>query len=237
MSIINVTIWNEGRHEKTNPLVSEMYPNGLHGELKSYLDKFSEFKVTTTTLDDSEQGLPNGLLENTDVLIWWGHMYHDEVDDKLVECIHEKVLKGMGLICLHSAHHSKIFKKLMGTSCNLRWNENGNEKIWTLMPSHPIAEGIPPCFELEHEEMYGEFFDIPQPHELVFAGWFNSGETFRSGCTFHRGYGKVFYFQPGHETNTAFKNENVLKIIKNALNWAKPRNRLAELSCIYTKSV
>ena len=177
------------------------------------------------------------MLENTDVLIWWGHCSHDEVDDGLVERIQENVLKGMGLICLHSAHHSKIFKKLMGTSCNLRWNDNRSEKIWTLMPSHPIAEGIPPCFELECEEMYGEFFDIPQPDELVFGGWFNSGEIFRSGCTFNRGYGKVFYFQPGHETNTAFKNENVLKIIKNALNWAKPSNRLAELSCIHAESI
>lgn len=216
-----ITIWNEFRHEQTNKEVQAMYPKGIHGQLASFLKE--DFDVQTATLDEPEHGLTEKVLEETDVLIWWGHMAHDEVEDAIVEKVHQRVLKGMGLIVLHSGHFSKIFKKLMGTSCDLKWREDGKpSRIWNVNPSHPITSGIDDYFDLEQEEMYGEHFDIPTPDELIFISWFPEGEVFRSGCTYRRGNGKIFYFQPGHETYNSYYNEAVQKVIKNAVHWATP---------------
>ena len=101
--------------------------------------------------------------------------------------------------------------------------------MWNLLPAHPIAEGVPQYFRLDSEEMYGEPFNIPQPDELVFASWFQHGNIFRSGCCFYRGVGKVFYFQPGHETERSYYNPNVRKIIRNAVRWAAPHSLLPGL--------
>ena len=158
-------------------------------------------------------------------------MAHDKVPDKLVEKIRNRVLGGMGLVVLHSGHHSKIFKSLMGTTCNLRWRDGDRERIWTINPTHPIAKGIPAHFSLGVEEMYGEQFDIPAPEELVFLGWFAGGEVVRSGCCWQRGLGKIFYFQPGHETFPTFHNPDIIKVIKNAIHWANPVYRIPELTC------
>jgi trehalose utilization protein len=229
---VRVTIWNEFRHEKENEKIAAIYPEGIHTAIANYLKKDADLEIRTATLDEPEHGLSEAVLNNTDVLIWWGHKAHGEVSDEIVERIHNRVLCGMGLIALHSAHLSKIFVKLMGTSCTLKWREIGEkERIWVIEPNHPIAEGIDEYFELEHEEMYGERFDIPAPDTLVFEGWFQGGELFRSGCCYNRGYGKVFYFQPGHETYPIYYNENVLKVIKNAVKWARPLKMVSELTC------
>ena len=220
--MIRVTVWNEGRHEKTMPEMNEVYPLGLHGTIQQFLQTDEELTVRTATLDDPDCGLPDEVLDATDVLMWWGHCAHHEVPDEVVNRVARRVLCGMGLIVMHSGHYSKIFCKLMGTSCSLRWRDNDFERVWCVNPGHPIAAGIPPYFELDCEEMYGEFFDIPQPDELVFTGWFRGGEVFRSGCCWHRGAGKVFYFQPGHETNRSFHNPYVQRILKNAVHWAAP---------------
>lgn len=221
---MKVTIWNENLHEKSNSRVTEIYPGGIHGYLKTVLE-CDDIEVRTATLDMEEHGLTEEVLADTDVLLWWGHMGHARVDDEIVDRVHKAVLGGMGLIVLHSGHFSKIFKKLMGTTCSLKWRDHARERIWTVKPNHPIAEGVEDGFLLEDEEMYGEAFDIPNPDDVVFIGWFNGGEVFRSGCTFTRGNGKIFYFQPGHETNTAYRNENVQRVIKNAVRWACPAKK------------
>lgn len=227
---MKVLVWNENVHEKKLPLVTELYPGGIHKYIQSFL-KDDDIEVATATLDDEECGLTDEVLKDTDVLIWWGHAAHDEVPDEIAERVQRYVLGGMGLIALHSAHFSKIFKKLMGTSCTLKWRNDAKERVWTVMPNHPISEGVDESFALECEEMYGEPFDIAKPDDVVFMGWFNGGEVFRSGCTWTRGNGKVFYFQPGHEKNTAFHNENVQKIIKNAVRWACPVKKNMEIKC------
>jgi len=218
-----VTIWNEFVHERNNEAIGRLYPGGMHSAIADYLGK-QGFEVQTATLDQPEHGLTDEVLENTDVMLWWGHMAHHKVADETVDKVHERVIaNGMGLILLHSAHFSKIFKKLMGTTCNLRWREIGEkERLWVVNPAHPIAQGIGDYFEVPNAEMYGEHFDIPQPDELVLVSWFAGGEVFRSGCCFYRGRGKIFYFRPGHETYPIFYNENVLKVIENAVNWAVP---------------
>ncbi|OXS73421.1 ThuA domain-containing protein [Domibacillus enclensis] len=222
---MNITVWNEFRHEKKNDTVKEIYPEGIHEVIAGFL-KTEGQTVQTATLDEAEHGLTEDVLNKTDVLLWWGHVAHDEVDDEIVKKVQQRVLDGMGLIVLHSGHFSKIFKTLMGTSCDLKWREAGEkERLWVVDPAHPIAEGIGEYFELEHEEMYGEHFDIPVPDELIFMSWFEGGEVFRSGVTYTRGNGKIFYFRPGHETHPTYYNENVQRVIQNAVKWAAPVKR------------
>ena len=234
--MIKVTVWNEAVHEKFSREVARVYPDGIHGCIRDFLGADDEIEVRTATLGMKECGLPDSVLNDTDVLVWWGHMAHGKVPDKLVDKIYDRVLRGMGLVVLHSGHHSKIFKKLMGTTCNLSWREGDRERLWLVNPSHPIARGVDPCFELDVEEMYGERFDIPEPDELIFLGWFAGGEVFRSGCCWQRGLGRIFYFQPGHESNPTFHNENVQKVITNAVHWAYPANGIAEgLECPHIK--
>jgi len=222
---IRITVWNEFQHEKEHEEVRQVYPDGIHTTIAEGLKAHGLEHVRTATLDEPEHGLTEEVLANTDVLAWWGHMAHGRVDDAIVERVHQRVLEGMGLIVLHSGHHSKIFKKLMGTTCSLRWREaNDNERIWVIEPGHPIADGLGPYIDIPAEEMYGEHFDIPDPDTLVFISWFKGGEVFRSGCCYHRGRGKIFYFRPGHETYPTYYQSEVQRVIANAAHWAAPTN-------------
>ena len=229
--MIKVTVWNEFFHERTEAAAAEVYPDGIHNKIKEFLETNEDITVHTATLEEPECGLTEEMLKNTDVLIWWGHMKHGEVPDEIAERVQREVLKGMGFIALHSAHHSKPFRRLMGTTCNLAWREEDRERIWCCKPGHPIAAGVPESFVLENEEMYSEPFGIPNPDDVIFIGWYAGGEVFRSGCTFTRENGRIFYFQPGHETFKAFYNENVQKIITNAVRWAAPVKRDEKLVC------
>lgn len=228
---IRVTIWNENIHERTDKNIGAVYPKGIHGALAEIFNG-EDFKVRTATLDMPECGLTDEVIRDTDVFIWWGHMAHDRVPDETARKVQEAVLKGAGFIALHSAHFCKPLKMLLGTGNTLRWRDNDRERLWVANPAHPIAQGIPSYIELAHEEMYGEPFDIPEPDETVFIGWFAGGEVFRSGVTYRRGYGKVFYFQPGHEEYPNYYNENIRRIIKNAVEWAAPVARRKKVACI-----
>jgi trehalose utilization protein len=221
---IRVTIWNEFRHER-NPdhPAHTVYPDGIHGAIAAGLREHGDLEVRTATLDEPEQGLPPAVLESTEVLLWWGHAAHDEVQDTLVSRVQQRVLDGMGLVVLHSGHYSKIFRRLMGTSCSLKWREgDDHERLWVLEPGHPIAEGLGEYIELGDEEMYGERFDIPAPDALVLVSWFSGGEIFRSGCCYTRGRGKVFYFRPGHESFPTYFHPEVRRVLANAVRWATP---------------
>jgi trehalose utilization protein len=225
MILVHVTIWNEFIHERKNEVVNAVYPDGIHTAIAQGISS-DEFTIGTATLDQPEHGLTNDVLNGTDVLIWWGHIAHQEVSDEIVNRVHRRVLDGMGLIVLHSGHCSKIFNRLMGTeTCKLKWREaDDKERLWVVQPSHPITEGISEYIELEREEMYGEHFDVPPPDELIFVSWFEGGEVFRSGMTFTRGKGKIFYFRPGHETYPTYYNKDILQVIRNAVTWAAPKD-------------
>ncbi len=242
MKKINVTVWNEFRHEKTQEEAKACYPDGIHAFIKSFLEKIdtdSELNITLAALDDPDQGLSEELLNNTDVLLWWGHMAHDEVSDIWVEKIRDRVYRGgMGFIALHSAHMSKPFRSIVGTNGILTWGDDQHELLWNTDPNHPIASGIPEYIDLECEEMYGEPFYIPKPDSVVFTSWFEHGNVFRSGCCFERGLGKVFYFQPGHETRKSYHNEHIQKIIYNAVKWTAPGNSyIKNPTCDYRKPI
>lgn len=235
--MIRVTVWNEYRHERTNPEVEAIYPHGMHAVIADFLRAEADLEVRTATLDEPDHGLGGTVLDETDVLLWWGHMAHGEVADATAEAVKTRVLEGMGFIALHSAHYAKPFKALMGTTCSLKWREaNDKERLWNTMPDHPILEGIGEYFEISEEEMYGEPFGIPQPDEQLLISWFTGGEVFRSGATWRRGHGKVFYFRPGHETYPTYHQAEVQRIIANAIRWAKPTVRIAD-SCPNTPPI
>ena len=219
--MLKVLIYNEFKHEQmTGSKPAEVYPKGIHIALRDALK--DEFDVKTVTLDTCEE-ITDELLSETDVMLWWGHMHHNDVPDEIARRVQQAVLEGMGFIVLHSGHHSKPFKLLMGTNCNITWREDGDrELIWVCKPSHPIAKGIGRFIKLDHEETYGEPFGIPEPDETVFIGNYEGGEVLRSGCCWTRENGKIFYFQPGHETFPIYYNEEIIKVIKNAINWAAP---------------
>ena len=220
---IRVTVWNENRHEKLDPDVAAVYPQGIHGAIAGFLNAQAGIQAGVATLDQPEHGLTDAVLNATDVMVWWGHMAHEEVKDEIAEKVYQRVLNGMGLIALHSANSAKPFRKLMGTTCTARWREAGEKhRLWVVAPAHPIAEGLGDYFEIPHTEMYGEYFDIPRPDDLIFISWFQGGDVFRSGCCWERGRGKVFYFQPGHETFPIYHQSEVQRVLTNAVRWAAP---------------
>lgn len=221
-STLRVLVWGENRHEQIEQHVRDIYPEGMHATIAAGIaENLPDARISTTTLDEPEHGLTEEVLADTDVLVWWGHAAHGEVADEVVERVHQHVLSGMGLVVLHSGHWSKIFGKLMGTTCTLRWRaEHDRELVWTVDPTHPIAQGIPQPMIIDEDEMYGEFFDIPTPDELVFISSFSGGEVFRSGCTFRRGHGKIFYFRPGDQEYPTYFHDGVRRVIANAAAWA-----------------
>jgi len=229
---IRATIWNEFQHERTegHPSV-DIYPQGMHAAIAAFLNAGGDIAARTATLDEPSHGLSDEVLAATDVMIWWGHCAHAKVANEIVEKVHRRVMEGMGVICLHSAHFSKIFRRLMGTTCQLKWRESGErEVLWVTRPGHPILAGIDDHVIIPHTEMYGEHFDIPEPDETILISSFEGGEVFRSGCTFRRGAGKVFYFRPGHETFPIFHQKEIQRIITNAVRWAVPTGRM-KIAC------
>lgn len=226
---IKVIVWNEFIHEKEEQTVRALYPDGMHNCIGNFLAANPGIEVKTATLDQPEHGLTEMALSDTDVLVWWGHKAHHKVKDEIVRRVQTRVLEGMGLIVLHSGHHSKIFRTLMGTNCSLKWRDIGEkERLWNIEPGHPITRGIGEYIELPHTEMYGERFDIPTPDKLVFISWFEGGEVFRSGCCWNRGHGRIFYFRPGHEAYPIFHDSQVQRIITNAVLWAQPRVQIPD---------
>jgi trehalose utilization protein len=237
MSVIRVTIWNENIHEQQlDSLPAKIYPDGMHGAISNLLigELGSNVEIQTATLDQDEHGLSQQVVDSTDVLMWWGHEAHPQVDDEVVERVYRAVLGGMGLIVLHSAHYSKIFKKLMGTTCSLRWRSaQDRELVWTINPTHPIAKDVPSPISISQQEMYGEYFDIPIPDELIFISSFSGGEVFRSGATWQRGLGKVFYFSPGDQDFPVYHQPEIGKVLANGVQWASPSVRTEPIDATF----
>lgn len=224
---IRVTVWHEFRHEVKHESIRKIYPDGMHNVMASAIKEHlgDEVEVKTSVLDAPDHGLSDDVLNNTDVMTWWGHMAHSEVREEIAAKVQQRVLEGMGIVFLHSAHYSKPFRNLLGTGCGLKWRDSGErERLWVVSPMHEIADGLGDHFDIPHEEMYGEFFDIPTPEELVMISWFEGGNVFRSCCTWTRGKGKVVYFRPGHEAFPTYYQKEVRLVLANAVRWAAPRS-------------
>ncbi len=209
------------------------YPNGMGNCLKDFLQSAYD-DVTLITYDDKgADELTDDIIEKTDVMFWWGHWYHGAILEELADKIVSRVQRGMGMVFLHSAHMSKPFKKLIGSTGTLKWREVGeHERLWCVDMSHPIAEGLGEYIDIPQEEMYGEPFDIPKPDELVYIGWFQGGEVFRGGCVFKRGRGKFFYFNPGHETYPTYRILKIQKLLIQACEYVAPKTPIIDkLEC------
>lgn len=221
---LRITVWNENVHEREQPEIAAIYPDGIHGAIAGGLrELLPAASITTATLEQPEHGLSDERLRDTDVLFWWGHRAHDAVDEAVAERVVSHVLSGMGLVVLHSAHFSRPFIRLMGTTCSLRWRNDGErELVWTVAPGHPLTAGVPDPLVLDRHEMYGEFFDIPHPDELIFISNFSGGEVFRSGVTFRRGRGRIFYFGPGDQYYPIYYDGHIRRVLANAAEWSRP---------------
>ncbi len=221
-----VLVWAEDRPlEIHKTKMRQLYPEGIHGAIAEFLSRQPDLKVRTAVMTDQDQGLSKEILSATDVLVFWSHKHWRELEDVYVDAIHERVLEGMGIILLHSAHASKVFAKLMGTHTQcLRWRENDeHQRHWIVCPGHPIVRGIKGEYiEIPLDETYGEYFDIPQPDTIVFLASSEGGEVLRSGCCFRRGQGKLFYFSAGHETYPVYYQGEVQQVITNAVYWSRP---------------
>lgn len=221
---LRVLVWNEGVHERDDnpPGIGEYYPDGIHGAIAAGLRRLlPDAEVSTATLDEPEHGLTEEVLARTDVLLWWGHIAHEQVDDAVEARVRRHVLGGMGLLVLHSGHYAKVFTRLLGTTCSLAWRNDGQQElVWTVKPTHPVAEGVPSPLVIPEQEMYGELFDIPDPDDLVFISSFAGGEVFRSGVTFTRGRGRIFYFSPGDQDYPVYHHPDVQRVLANGVRWA-----------------
>jgi len=221
---VRITVWNENVHEQNQDpaTMPEMYPWGIHGAIAEALaEHLPDATIRTAVLTDPEHGLTEEVLAETDVLLWWGHIAHDRVSDEVVDRVQRHVLAGMGFVPLHSAHYSKVFQRLMGTTASLSWRNDGErEVVWTVDTAHPIARGVPNPFVIDKQEMYGEPFDVPAPDELVFISSFAGGEVFRSGACYVRGRGRVFYFSPGDQDFPVYHHPDVRRVLANGVRWA-----------------
>ena len=234
---MRITVWNENLHElRGDAIVAANYPDGIHGAIAAGLANHftaDDDVIRTATLQEPSHGLTDEVLDATDVLLWWGHIGHDQVSDEVVERVHRRVLAGMGILVLHSGHYSKIFQKLTGSTASLLWRNDGErELVWTIAPTHPIAAGIPSPLVIDRQEMYGEPFDIPVPDELVFVSSFDGGEVFRSGVTYTRGRGRVFYFSPGDQEYPVYHQPEIQQVLANGIRWAAPRLPLENAEAI-----
>ncbi len=230
---MKVTVFNEYLHELEDERVGRIYPGGIHEAVGSAVaEHVPGAEVRSATLSEPENGLPQQVVDETDVMLWWGHKAHADVSDTVAERVQRAVLDGMGLVVLHSAHLSKPFLRLLGTHGSLKWREaDEKERLWNLQPGHPIMAGVPDHIELPQEEMYGERFDVPDPDELLMISWFQGGEVFRSLMTWRRGHGRVVYFRPGHETYPTYHDPNVRRIVANSAAYAARRIRRDDSAC------
>ena len=225
---MRVHIWAEDRPlPEAAEQMRSLYPKGVEGAIADCLREMEGVTVTTSTMQGPMQGFDREILNRTDVLVYWSHKHWREVAEAHVDYLQNRVLEGMGLIVLHSAHASKLFARLMGTRTqSLRWRENDElQRYWIVSPAHPIAQGLSgEFFEIPMDETYGEYFEIPQPQEQVFLTWAPGGELFRSGCCWTRGLGRIFYFQGGHETYPVYLQREVGTVLTNAVRWACGRD-------------
>jgi trehalose utilization protein len=103
------------------------------------------------------------------------------------------------------------------------WRADGEPShVTTLLPDHPIAQGLPARWDIPQTEMYDEPHHIPQPDAVVLEERWDKGEQFRSGCAWQIGKGRVFYYRPGHETYPIYRQQENLLVIENAARWAAP---------------
>lgn len=215
----NVLVWSE------ETVHDDVYPNDINSAVAEHLNEHPEFVAQAVHIDEPDQGVSEDRLEWADALVWWGHARHDDVREETVDRVEEYVTEeGVGFLALHSAHYALTFKRLVGASGDLgevRWEDippGETEELEVVDPDHPIAAGVED-FTLPEVEMFGEPFDVPEPDDVVLHSTFPEGGEFRSLCTFTFGAARGAYFRPGHEEFRIYHDENVRRVVANAVRW------------------
>lgn len=227
MKKIKVTVWSEGIDPELEPRAIAIYPDDINTYLAGFMSKEEDFEVITRNIHQKENGLSQEILDDTDVLVWWSHLYDDQVSDEVANRVTRAVLNGMGILFLHASLGSKPAKRLLGeNSLDGKYREVGEmERIWVVNRSHFIVGDLEKEYiEIPGSEMYGEPYGMPTPDDIVFISWFEGGEVLRSGVSWNKGAGKVFFFSPGHEEFPVYYNREIQKIINNIVRWLKPIN-------------
>lgn len=226
MDKIRVTVWSEGIDAELEPRAIALYPDDINTYLAGFLKGNADFEVRCRDISQPENGMGQDIIDGTDVLLWWSHLYDDQVSDEVVDRIVDAVLDGkMNLALLHAGIHSKIGTKLLGkNSTTGKYREVGEmERMWVIDRGHPVVAGLEKEYlEFPDSEMYGEPYGMPTPDEIVFISWFEGGEVLRSGVSWHKGAGRVFYLAPGHEEFPVYANPELQKVMANMIRWLRP---------------
>jgi trehalose utilization protein len=237
---INVLVWDEQQDVQVK---SGAYKNFLGNAVAEFLSKTDGLQVVSANINEPDQGLADDRIAAADVVVWWGHVRHKDVNDSKVESIVAKVKAGKaGFVALHSAHYSKPFKNLMGTNCGFKKvdankNEGFVQHLRVVSPMHPIAKGVKD-FDIPKTEIYGEPFEVPMPDAIVLYGHWDTGDSFPDVCCWTVGGkgvssaaakaanpgGRVVYFRPGHETFPIFHQPEVQRVVTNCVLWAAPKS-------------
>jgi len=233
---INVLVWDEQQDRQVN---SGAYKNYLGNAIAEFLAKVPGVRVVSANINEPQQGLSQERLARAQVILWWGHVRHADVDDSKVESIVARVKQGKTVfVALHSAHYSKPFKRLLGTRCGFAYVDSNRgrgyrEKLVVTNPNHPITEGLSD-FEIPRTEIYAEPFEVPFPDKVLLYGYWDNGHSFPDLCYWSVGArgvaalarervrlpGKVVYFRPGHETFPIFHQPEVQECIRRIVLWA-----------------
>lgn len=214
---VNALVWSEG----TEP--EDVYPDGIRAVIADAL-KADGIDTRTRSIEDKQQGVIDADLAWADVLLWWGHLKHDEITDETVDRIEDAVREdGLGFISLHSSHYARPFKRLVDASGDLgeyRFDDDESESVGVVAADHPIAEGVDD-FTIPEAEMFGDPFDVPEPETVVLHSMYSNGdEEMDSGITFQFGEGRGFYLRSGHEEFEIYYMNEIQQILVNATRWA-----------------
>lgn len=121
---VRVVVWDERQ-----PSQKEAYENFLGNAIADFLRGEDGLAVQSVTIDDPEQGISQAVLDNCDVLIWWGHKRQSEILPEAGKRIVERISSGkLHLIALHSAHWSTPFVEAMNEITRRRTVATGTAK-------------------------------------------------------------------------------------------------------------
>ena len=220
--MICVTVWCDGSDELRHAEIPQLYPGGIARYTAEYLREDTALEVRISAFQDAAYGLGDDLLQETDVLVMYSHFFNDQLPQDRLDAVCRRVREqGMGLVLLHSALWMNLTRQLVGPCGYAAYREIGEkERVWTVLPDHPIASGMPVSFEFQHSEMYQESAGFPRPDDVIFLSWYEGGEASRAGVTWTRGKGRIFYFSPGHAMYDVMQSAHYHQVVRNGVRWA-----------------